>query len=262
MARRLRKYKRRAEPPTYEDDPVFIGIDASLVGTAAAVVNTGGELYWVNGWTDSPVAQRTYPHWLSYYKAKDQSDVERLMRIRLMWLWVKQLLDYYGERATVALEGYAFSRGAHAASSDLHELGGWLKQEMLTQCIPFRIYPPSMLKKAWTGSGIADKAQMQMACYRLTGHDFTQVSGKGDGLADAVLLAKLLWWEHQLRQDVVPAHIPKGIKAALTAKVGAGKEKSLPFIERPLTAATTFTYQGVVLGDEAGLLPFVEQEEG
>ena len=178
---------------------LFCGIDPSLVGHALAIVDENDEIVLVRGWTNKKTLVKKYPNWLNFYKIVEQTDEERLKRIHHMADWTADIISEYKDIAAVAIEGYAFSKGSHRATSDLHELGGQIKQDLYHNHHKFRIYAPTTVKKAWTGSGNADKAQMQMACFKETGLDFTKASGSGDGLADALLIAKLVRADFLLR---------------------------------------------------------------
>jgi Holliday junction resolvasome RuvABC endonuclease subunit len=246
-ARIIRKVLKR---PAAGDKPrVCIGIDASLVGHSIAIIDQGGAVEWVNGWTDKPATQKRHPEHLSYFKADEASDDHsRLHRIHFLFEWTKAVINDWREGCDVhvAIEGYAFS-GKGVRASDLHELGGRIKQWLMLEGIPFRVYIPTSIKKAWTGAGNADKALMQMACYKLTDLDFTQIAQGGDGLADAVLIGMLLY--HELaRKDGVKTKAPKSLWDVLTKKT---KAEPIPLVKRRLVAGG-YKNSPAVMGSVAG----------
>jgi Holliday junction resolvasome RuvABC endonuclease subunit len=179
----------------------------------------------VKGWTNKKTAAKKHQEWLNFYKIKQQTEQCRIERVSFMAKWINNTildLNEGGDVRAIAIEGYAFGRGLHRASSDLHELGGLVKAKTLYRNLPLRIYPPSVVKKAWTGSGSADKAQMQMACFRETGVDYTEASGVGDGLADAVLIAKLVRLDWCVNKGLIkPQLISEDVLGVLMAKTKA-----------------------------------------
>lgn len=182
---------------------VVIGVDPSLVGTALVVVVSGGGIEYSHGWTDVQSLQKRHPEQLSYFKIPDHAGMaDRLARIALMTEWVTGMIDEWSSvseyEVYVAIEGLAVSQRSNRAS-DLAELGGGIKQWLMRNTVPFRIYDPSTLKRAWTGHGDADKPMMMMACFRRFGVDYTQLEKAGDNFADATLLAQLLYHEVEIR---------------------------------------------------------------
>lgn len=197
--RKVRKVVQTTKPN--DRRVVCIGIDPSLIGSGIAVVASPGVLEWAHGWTDKKGLQKKHPEHLTYFKLKDSSDANRLARIELVADW---LLHCIGEWSNdnyelyVAIEGYAMSRLSNRAS-DLHELGGTIKLALWEQRIPFRIYTPTELKAAWTGQGNADKSAMIMTCFRRFNVDYTLFESAGENLADATLLAHLLYQEVEVK---------------------------------------------------------------
>jgi len=245
-ARIIRKVLKR---PAADTPRVCIGIDASLVGHAIAVIDAAGAVDWVNGWTDKEATQKRHPEHLSFYKADEaSSDHCRLQRIAFLFAWTVAVINDWRESSevTVAIEGYAFS-GKGVRASDLHELGGLIKQWLLKEAIPFRIYGPSEVKKAWTGAGNADKALMQMACYKRTDLDFTQIAQGGDGLADAVLIGLLLHSELALKDGSKPK-VPKSVYAALKKTT---KAEPIPLYQRPFIVGE-YKNRSPTMGSYAG----------
>jgi Holliday junction resolvasome RuvABC endonuclease subunit len=153
--------------------------------------------------------------------------INRLIRVMDVATWLTDVMDRLLPNVLVAMEGYAFSR-AGIASSDLHELGGLIKYWLVANRVPFRIYQPTTVKMAWAGSGNADKAQMQMACFHDSGIDYTRITGVGDGLADSYLIAKLLWWEAGIKNGERKfSDAPETVQKVLKRKTKAEPEELL-----------------------------------
>jgi Holliday junction resolvasome RuvABC endonuclease subunit len=91
----------------------------------------------------------------------------------------KILNDYVIE--LVVFEGYGFNS---FRLGDLAELGGILRYLCYKKQIPFCSVPPATLKKSFTGSGKADKAEMMKTAFRLG------FKCNNDNESDAVALAR------------------------------------------------------------------------
>ena len=63
----------------------------------------------------------------------------------------------------VFLEGYAFATSAQAGVRSIAENTGLLKHKMWKNKLPFRTFPPTVIKKFATGKGNANKEQMYEA---------------------------------------------------------------------------------------------------
>lgn len=178
-----------------------IGIDPSLVGTGIAIFNDG-ELRDYRGWTDIKSLQKKHPQHLVYFKPTETTHGARLARIRMIGAWVGAIVSneiIHGmPDICVALEGYAFAARARSIS-DLHELGGYIKQTLLTLDVPFRIYDPMSIKLAATGSGSADKGDIKIACLKKLKLDLTPYGKAGENIADACMIGWLLEQERAIR---------------------------------------------------------------
>lgn len=228
MARKIKRAIRQGSMP------VVVGIDPSLIGSAIAVLDNG-VLKRVAGWTDvKTLAEQNRE--LYYHKLPtDATDVDRLNRIGGIAHWVRDTINIAkinaeknGNSLVVAMEGYAFSRVSLAAS-DLHELGGLIKQWLFLHGIPFRIYPPTVIKKAFTGRGGADKADMKIAALQVYELNCLQYGKAGENIADAVMIATLLYNELQLKSGRT---VDKRVEEVLRKVT----KKELPIVNRPLIA--------------------------
>lgn len=192
-----------------------VGVDQSIKGCGVAVV-LDGKVTWAHGWTQVKKQQKQHPDFLSWFKPRSASDnnckVNRLVQVSDWVLGVVRHLIASGYGVTVAMEGYALNQKS-SRQSDLYELGGMIKAGMWKMGVPFRIYTPQEVKKAWTGSGNADKAMMKKACLDHFGADFFDLGDDGENLADAVLIAQLLQCEVNIRQG---RHVPRQAKQVLT----------------------------------------------
>lgn len=202
MYRKLKKVKGYDEP----EKLICIGIDPSLVGTGIAVVESPGEIAFLHGWTNKKSIQKRHPERLSYFDIlkdkKSSQEALRLFRIELITDWVLHQVSYWAAQGTevyVAIEGYALSAHSNRAS-DLHELCGLIKLGIWEKEIPLRVYSPTSIKKAWTGNGAADKSMMIMTAFRRFDVDCTAYEHAGENLADAALIAFMLYHEVALKR--------------------------------------------------------------
>lgn len=86
----------------------------------------------------------------------------------------------------VFVEGYAFARPQQAHF--LGELGGVIRDRLITHGIPYIDVPPTKLKKFVTGKGNANKEQMAVGTYKRWGREFAT-----NDEVDAFALAMLGW---------------------------------------------------------------------
>jgi Holliday junction resolvasome RuvABC endonuclease subunit len=208
-------------------------LDLSLVGTGLATV-IYGEVGLVHGWTNVKATQKKYPDLLSFYKCKDAQDyAHRMHRIEVVSNWIMKVLMHLsarGHQIQVAIEGYSLaSKGSRV--SDQHELGGVVKRLLWEIGVPFRVYPPSTIKKAWTGSGSSGKPAMAIACFKRFKLDFAALGEAGENLVDAVCIAQLLYQELRLHEG---ADVASNIAAALDKPLGKGGSciSNQPFIQK------------------------------
>ena len=182
-------------------DRVVIGIDQSARGTAAVALREGrldGQVFVA----DSKTAARR----LAEYGARRPvavragDELSRTLRLdALVNLLAAFVRDY---RPThLALEDYALSR--QAFSHSLGEVGGAVRLVALWCRVPFRVYDIQAIKLFATGRGDADKADMIVACRskwdEVDFHPFGREDGAGGNLADAYVIAQMLWTELRLR---------------------------------------------------------------
>lgn len=207
-AKRLRKVViEPAASITKAANKICVGIDPSLNGHAIAVLRDGWPDF-LHGWTTKKGLQKRQSQWLSYLKVpsgRSESNSQYRMKVLIDWT-LSVICDYAfkvpGCKIVVAIEGYAFSK----RSRGLHEIHGLveaIKQGLWDKEIPFRIYDPLSVKLAATGDGKAEKADMQQACFSKYGIKFSAENDPGGNLADALLLASLLYTEIAVRDGVV-----------------------------------------------------------
>lgn len=253
--RRMRKGERKSL--------VCVGIDQSLIGTAVAVL-VDGRLHWVHGWTGVKSLQKEFPDLLSFYKIGEQSDAARTERIDHFAHWIADcvvsLLRHPGYRVYVAMEGYAMSQRSNRAT-DLHELGGLIKNLLWREAIPLRVYNPVDIKIAFTGDGKATKAAMMMACFQYFGQDYTQLRDSGDNLADAQLIAQLLHFEMTARMNrsasLSSLGLPKHVQKMLNKTT---KKAAVPVLDRPFSSMLEQSKNKLIWGARPSPMRGVDHE--
>lgn len=181
---------------------LVIGVDPSLNGTGLAVLRDG-KVAEYHGWTTKKTNQKRNSGSLSWMKLPAGADDRlRLWRIRTVAHWIHELVVSlqikYRRDSYVALEGYATNSRSNRAT-DTHELCGLIKMLLWQEGIPMRMYPPTTVKMAVTGSGSADKGDMKIAAYKKFGLEVTKLGEAGENIADAVMLAGLLSAELAVR---------------------------------------------------------------
>lgn len=191
------KDERRARKAA-KKERITIGVDPSLIGTGIAVFHNG-KLTDFRAWTEVKKLQKREPKHLIHFKAKEHTPAIQLGIVRQIGTWIAEVLSKFaGYDTIVAIEGYAM-RSKGRGASDLHELGGYIKQALLTLCIPFRIYDPLSIKMAATGDGSADKGMMMIACLKKLELDVTPYGKTGENIADACMIGWLLEQERAIR---------------------------------------------------------------
>ena len=186
------------------DPNVVVGIDQSARGTAAVVLKNGshrGQIFYTL--TKGQAKKMADFGALLPAEAKAGDESARVARLDRIVRDVGGFIDRC-KPGHVALEEHGFVRGqAHVRT--LAEVGGVLRLMLWRRGIPFRTYPPEVIKIHATGSGSADKDEMILAARErpdLDGIDFMALGGKQEvagNLADAYAIAHLLWTELRLR---------------------------------------------------------------
>lgn len=195
-----------------------IGLDLSLTGTGYTALTLDFSddkppslsLLAKRGFTTSKKAAKKWPANLIHYEIADpDSTADRLTRLlyitRQIQEWIsldlataRTYFSFQGKPPYIStmltIEDYAFSR-ASSRATDLHELGGLVKTWAL-QNHPFRLIPPSFLKKSMGLGGKAEKHEMVAKANEIFKEfDFDlrlQEGAKkcyGEDLADSCLLA-------------------------------------------------------------------------
>lgn len=139
----------------------------------------------------------------------------------------------------MAIEDYAF--GASGKVFDIAETIGAIKNQFYTSSIPYKKYPPSVIKQFATGKGNSDKVFMGMAYNRNVEGSLTDLedytSPKAD-LVDAFWIAQLLRFElcykatGQFPSDLFLSLQDHSIEAIVGGK--KKKSKTLPAIMHPV----------------------------
>lgn len=236
-------------------DIVAIGIDPSLNGSAIAVL-VNGVVQKVQGWTDKVTVQKSYPEFIHWFKLPAKSGFsERQYRVQVMTEWIVQQVGTHlssGAQVYVSIEGYAHSKRS-IRLSDIHELCGIVKQSMWSMGAPFRIYDPKTLKMAWA-TGNADKHEMMKACADLFGYDYRALGeNPGSNLADAFLLAQLLWVEIQVKLGMVSiSELTPNLQKILTRTTPASPQSllNIPFISKQTLVGLENPVRSAILGSD------------
>lgn len=189
---------------------VVQGWDVSL-NHAAMVELTDGELsdfrYVTDKAADAAASKKRGAR-INVEKLKKQhgKDRHRWMMARLMEMsshlvkWADRRPNYVG------VEDYAV--GAEQGSHYLGEIGGIARQTLWERDIPFRLHDPVSVKMFIARDGTAAKEEVQLAVLDRWGIDFgrySRVKGEqtSEDLADAFGIAKMVWFEAQLRRGLV-----------------------------------------------------------
>lgn len=209
---------------------LHIGIDQSLNGSGIAAVYRG-EVVAFDAFTTTQTKARNMPN-LHFFESNDSSMASRIERVEFVskWLlsWVLRLKCEFGVPAYVGMEGYAMNMRSNRFS-DLCELGGAIKMGLFQNQIPYQVYTPSALKKAFTGKGNAKKPQMIAACESLTNVDLSLYGKSAEDLADAILIAKMC--EYHVVARMLP-HFDVQIPASVKKELYLQQKKNVPIYQR------------------------------
>ena len=240
MSKYHRKMRRTEAAQLGSDRSVAIlGIDPSLSGTGLALL-VDGKITSFASWTDTKTNHKRNPDVLAFHKPPSPStEVYRHARTDMIAKW---MIDRIGKihakykNLAVAMEGYAFNSKSTRAS-DIHEVCGLVKSNLIARKIPLRIYPPLSVKLAATGSGSADKGHMILACFRRYGLDVSTYGAAGENIADAVMIAAFLNDELDVRAGRVAI---KGLVShTRDALLRTTKAEPIALISRPLIDGRT-----------------------
>lgn len=189
---------------------VVQGWDVSL-NHAAMVELTDGELTdfrYVTDKAGDANASKKRGARIEVEKLKKQHDKDRhrWQMARLLEMtnhlraWADRRPDYVG------VEDYAVAaeQGAHY----LGEIGGQARMVLWERSIPFRLHDPTSVKMFVTHDGTAAKDEVQLSVLERWGIDFSRynrVKGEqtSEDLADAFGIAKMVWYEVQLRRGLI-----------------------------------------------------------
>jgi len=126
-----------------------------------------------------------YPEW--------QVDPERYDNLSRWSLDI--LKEHFVEKAFI--ESYSF--GSVGRVFQIAENTGALKYQLWKQCLPYDVYPPTMIKKFGCGKGNANKERMWEAFKEETGYNIFNILGIEEGknwnpvsdIVDSYYIAKL-----------------------------------------------------------------------
>jgi Holliday junction resolvasome RuvABC endonuclease subunit len=151
---------------------LYIGIDASLTGTAMVQINNLGEVV-------------TELHGLGYSLPKDADVWAQADRCRII---ADGIINFLSDRPHSAIEGYSFGSNG-MRTLQIAELGGMVRGRILQQGWTNRptIIPPKTLKKFACGKGNADKDQVGEGVDHNWGYRHSD-----DNVIDAYVLAQIM----------------------------------------------------------------------
>lgn len=165
----------------------------------------------------------------SYCVTPINYDVVRLRKLGVTFIqWLEELLDTINipeDCFYAAIEGYSMGSRNTNSIFQLGELGGLMKQFLVSIDILLRVYPPKSVKKFCTGSGVASKRLM---VYTAGQHEFLvpenslkrdskklkkkievdgqeyekDITGPGCDLCDAFLIGRMLQDEVLLKLGI------------------------------------------------------------
>lgn len=183
------------------ENAVVVGVDQSARGTAAVALK-GGVHYAQVFYADTKTAADRFSAFgaVAPMGVKAGDEYGRTARLDALLNLISGFLKTY-QPTHMALEDYAMARQAHVHS--LGEVGAVVRLVAYWLDLPFRVYDVQAVKLFATGRGDAQKADMIIACRSKWDQiDFTRFGkedGAGGNLADAYVIAKILWSEVRLR---------------------------------------------------------------
>jgi len=178
-----------------------LGIDQSLDHSALVLLGSGGGKsrtlpghlldfrYFVDTKTDLKAYKEALMVPAPDGKVNDTYKLERLLYLRKTF---KQLiLEWQPDIA--AMEGYAYNaKGSSAMQTG--ELVGMLRMLLRDLHVPFFIFDPGSIKLYGAGKAGANKVAMVMSCSkRWERINFAEYGNNCDNIADAYIIAQLLW---------------------------------------------------------------------
>lgn len=219
---------------------VAIGVDPSPRGLAVAILRWRGSqpptAHAVWCWTEKPTLQKRHADRLCLIrmpKGATLGDGQRRIEVMADWFDAivrKAQVKWMGHALACAIEGYAFNMRGRSISV-LHELGGALRQVVWRARVPLRVYTPTTVKLAATGSGSADKGDMKVSAWQRYKLDFTKYGSCGENMADAVHVAALLGDEMRAKRGLAIDRLHPITREVLTRPT---KKEPVPLVRQPL----------------------------
>jgi Holliday junction resolvasome RuvABC endonuclease subunit len=189
------------------NEVVVVGIDQSARGTAAVALRDGkldDLLFWADTKKDYKAfrGKGLFGACIEPLTGKNaDGEAGKVRRLSL----IRHHLATFLERTSpshVAIEGYLVTRTA-ITSRVLGEVGATVRLTIADAQKPYRTYPVQLVKSYATGSGAAEKAEMVLACRdqweQINWLAYGTVKGAAGNLADAYVIAQLLWLELRVR---------------------------------------------------------------
>jgi crossover junction endodeoxyribonuclease RuvC len=155
---------------------MYIGVDASLTGTALIEISADGKV--IND-----------IHGLGYSLPED---ADHWMLARRTSIIATGIINFIADRPRAAIEGYSFSSTGQRMLQ-LAELGGAVRDRIteLNWSNKPKIIPPTSLKKFACGKGNADKAKVAVGVWKNW-----QFEHDDDNVIDAYVLAQMMRHSH------------------------------------------------------------------
>lgn len=178
---------------------ITIGIDPSINSTGICVYTKTPQYYIISSKQTKKNKAFRHPRiTMIFYDKLEMKDLEYSERENAKSFHILQIinaLDWiiheYNEEIQVRMEGVSYGSKGGASLVDLAGLNFCIREYLMEKNIPFRIVPPTTLKKASTGNANAQKEEMIYMWKKLDPEMESITEIKIDDLADAFFLSRL-----------------------------------------------------------------------
>jgi len=151
----------------------IVGIDYSLTSPAVCV-NHNGDLFFYYLTNKKKYLGKMTDNIMGFEHKEYKTPIERFTQISTWAINQFNRLDYNLKEIKIFIEGYSYGSKGQGIFQ-IAENGGILKYRLEQLLIPYEIFPPSVIKKAATGKGNADKDKMYEAFVKETKIDLKQI---------------------------------------------------------------------------------------
>lgn len=189
---------------------IVLGMDVSLNhGAIVRLVNgkLDGNWYYTNRAGDA-AKSKEWGYRIEFPTPTKQPDrqIRNAIRFDSVCLWIESVLES-NKPHLAGLEDYAVraEQGAHF----LGEIGGFTRLMLYRNRIRYRLHDPITAKMFVTHDGTAQKDLVEKCVFDRWGIDFSRFNSSeknrqtSEDLADAYVMAKIVWTEFLLRQGKI-----------------------------------------------------------